>query len=734
MSEKRNRVAFLVLSVLVLLFSCVSALAEMSDDDRERVMSHWDDLMHYALIGSWDLAKGHGEALLALDSDPELLLDLSESDRYSRSYRNLSMMAANTPLKDIVNNISQLIDKGRTARRTAGDRIVTDVARLSGTTRGRLKAVERLKESGEWAVPVMIEALRDPGRSGEYSVLRWAFPKLGKSAVNPLVMVLLRCRELNIQIVVMEILGEIGYGSALPYIQEIIEGSDSPAELKAAGNAAFKRIDLHGLFSGMSAAELYEAWAGKYYDGEPSLAVPANQDIANIWFWDEEKGLVCEEVAPGAFDELMAMRCCEYAVSLNPNLEGAVSLWLSAFFRLEAQGHSGPMYFGSDHADAQTYALTAGPEYLHRVLARALSNRNRTVALNAIKVLQRNAGQKSLLYRLDGRQPLIDALSYPDREVRFSAALAIGGALPVESFEHSEQVTPILSECLRQQGNRHAVVIDGDANRRNRVVAELIDSGQFADVVGGSQVSVAIEQVDRLASFDLLVVAGDVSNPGIDRTLSILSRHYRLAFCPTIVLADDFGSERVKALEALNSFAAVEPTDASVTEMLSRAWSVYERNQASPFSQDQADAYATEAAGVLELLAVTDNKVLEVEVAEAALIAALHDKRGVIQQAATKTLARVDSTASQRAIAELALDEAGEMSVRLLGLRCLALSAKRHGQLLAGKQIDALYGIVSSSEADAELRNLSAEAYGALNLPSAKISQLIIDQSAVRNK
>ena len=366
------------------------------------------------------------------------------------------------------------------------------------------------------------------------------------------------------------------------------------------------------------------------------------------------------------------------------------------------------------------------------MLARALVNRNRSVALSAIKVLQRNSGQKSLLYQLDAHRPLLDALNYPDREVRFSAALAIGGALPSEGFEQAEAVGPSLAECLRQRGERYAIVIDGDLNRRNARMAALKESGQFAEVLGGNQFASVLTQMDRLPSFDLIVVAGDVSEPDVSGTVSLLKEHYRVAFCPTVVLADDMGDQERDHLAGLNSFVTVQPTDASVTEMLEAAWAVYESNQASPFSQEQADAYAAQAAEVLRMLALTENSVVGLGAAEGALIEALYDGREGIERASTDALGHIDSVAAQRALADRALDEGVPMEMRLLALQSLAVSAKKHGQLLASEQIDAFYEIVSSLDADVSLRNLAAEAYGALNLPSAKISQLILEQRAAK--
>ena len=43
--------------------------------------------------------------------------------------------------------------------------------------------------------------------------------------------------------------------------------------------------------------------------------------------------------------------------------------------------------------------------------------------------------------------------------------------------------------------------------------------------------------------------------------------------------------------------------------------------------------------------------------------------------------------------------------------------------------VEAIYSLISSDAADAELRSLAASAYGALNLPSRRVKDLILDQA-----
>ena len=84
---------------------------------------------------------------------------------------------------------------------------------------------------------------------------------------------------------------------------------------------------------------------------------------------------------------------------------------------------------------------------------------------------------------------------------------------------------------------------------------------------------------------------------------------------------------------------------------------------------------------------------------------------------------------AQRAIATAAMNEQNSKAVRLAAFGSLADSAKVNANLLLSGQIDAMYTLIQSREADADLRQAAAGAYGALNLPSQRVKDLILDQA-----
>ncbi len=47
------------------------------------------------------------------------------------------------------------------------------------------------------------------------------------------------------------------------------------------------------------------------------------------------------------------------------------------------------------------------------------------------------------------------------------------------------------------------------------------------------------------------------------------------------------------------------------------------------------------------------------------------------------------------------------------------------------EKVDKIYSIVQSTDVDAELRSSAAAAFGALNLPSQKVKDLILNQAKI---
>jgi len=409
--------------------------------------------------------------------------------------------------------------------------------------------------------------------------------------------------QLNAEVI--RALGTIGYPQALPYLKYVAEKSPQ-ADLRDLAIANIRRIDPQA--ANTSAAALFFQLAERYYYHEESLAPTAGGPFGNLWFWDGQANrLQRVEADQKYFHELMAMRCCEWSLRAEEQFGPAIGLWLAAFFKAESAGAAMPEYFGSNHANALVYATTAGPEYLHQALARAVNDRDAAVALGAVEALARTAGEKSLMYTLGPSQPLLQALLFPDRAVRYSAAIAIANAGPRQPFTESRMVVQNLAEALAKQ-----------------------------------------------------------PKPGQD----------------------------------------------------SPSW-----------SPQQAEAYALRSVQAMLGVAVSRNPVVDLSLAQPALVGATKDTRPEIRVLAGQVLSYLGSPDAQRAIAALALDTANDTGVRTAAFAALVNSAKLNGNLLPDTVVNDLYTLLSSAQADPAVRAAAAAAYGSLNLPSQKVKNLILDQA-----
>jgi HEAT repeat protein len=607
-------------AVMLIIGTCVvsgtlaqvpAAPQQATGGPEQTLDENWNDFLHYTMIGRLDLAKGYAQAILKGNPDPVALFELVQQNPQGYDFAmKVAETSRDEELAKVTQQLLAVIDQGRFARRTDPKIIVEEIRRLGSTPRGKLIAIQRLRDSGEYAVPFLLDAMaetmRDPAAKNELAAMIEALPQIGQPAIRPLAAALQMSHQ-QVSAEIVRALGQIGYPQALPYLKYVVENSQS-AELRTLAAESLRKIDPRAIDT--PAAALFFQLAEKHYYHNESLNPPADVPVANIWFWDSNANRLARvEVAREYFHELMCMRCCEWSLKAQDQFGLAIGLWLAAFFKAESAGIPMPEYFGAEHANALVYATTAGPEYLHQALARAVNDRNAAVALGAVEALATTAGERSLMYTLGPSQPLLQALAFPDRAVRYSAAIAIGNAGPRQPFSESAVVVQNLAEALTPRAQE----------------------------------------------------------------------------------------------------TAAPPTEHWTPEM--------------------ADRYALESAQAMLNLAVSRNPVIDLSLAQPALIGATKSTRPEIQTLAGQVLAYINNANAQRAIAEMALNTANDVNVRVAAFQSLICSAKLSGNLLADVAINAIYELISQPDTDPALRAAAAAAYGALDLPSQKVKNLILDQA-----
>lgn len=387
----------------------------------------WGDFFHYIRIARFDLAKAYGQAILQGPADPVTLFELS--NKAPQDYQLLVRASDNIydeQLAQLARKVIDLIEQGRQARRSDAAVIMQEIDRLlTGTDRAVALALRRLQDSGEYAVPLLLDAIGDPTRRGSLDRLLQALTMMGGPAIRPLC-VAIQASNPAVRVEVVRSMGRIGSFEVVPYLKYTAE-NDPVDEIRNVAGAGIRNVDPSS--QGQSAARLFYRLALQYYQ---QSALVAGQDAhMNMWFWDRQgQRLVRRPVDGRYFYELMAMRACEWAVRSDPGYGDAFSLWAAAFLKAGSKGLPLPDFLTYGRAGPVTYATALGPRFLIDALSRALTDRDSAVALGALEGLVNTAGPGSVLMAVGANQPVLEALRSEDPAVRTTAALAIAHAGP----------------------------------------------------------------------------------------------------------------------------------------------------------------------------------------------------------------------------------------------------------------------------------------------------------------
>ena len=693
-----------------------------------------DDFYHYATVGNYTAAQAYGEQLLAGNHDPEQVLDAFTEIQERRGatgkpldQRLLEWQNAQE-ISAVATEITRLINEGRIARATNPEFVAEQLERLNGGALAYRNAIEQLRNSAEYAVPVMIRYLADPQKAQFHADIRRAMRDLGVDMLNPL-WAATEMEDPQVLASILIVLGDLGYDASVPYLKEQAETSENDSVRRAA-QQALARLSHD---PAADAATEYRALAEKFYYGQAPVVPNKRLGTATIWSWGgQHVGLVRTDVPPQIFNEIMSMRAAGNALELGQGQNEALALWLAGNYRREGELGEGEEDRTQPEGSpsAHYYGAQAGTSYLQDVLSRAERDRRdlargsryntADVSLRAIKSLQEIIGRGNIGA---GETPLTVAMNYPDRRVRIEAAFALAQALPTETIAGQEQVVPLLADALSQTGQPSVLVLTGDQETRNRSVEQLQADGYRA--VGAGTVVDAISQAGQLPSVDVLVIDARLGDGEVDTLLSNAQRNPKLTGSAKLMLVGSEASryelmkESDPTLETATTFEGP-----ALTQAVERA-----RTSVGGLGLDPQGAteLALRSGNLLKQIG-TGASIFRLESAEPLLLAALDDTRPEVRMLAGEVVALLDSQQSQQALLDAALKEDSAPDVRISLLNSLATSAKRFGARLQGPQVDSLLATAANRD-DLNVQAAAAEAVGALNLPADQARRLIIEQT-----
>ena len=683
-----------------------------------------DDFWHYGKIARYDMAGAFGEKILTRTEKPTEILEAFQATA-AEHHDNLDdwifrWQRIDAPgFKGVAAKIQDLLNKGRSDLRTQPKYITDNIEALAVNERSYRIHIDRLKETGELAVPLMLDYLasRDPARAQFKDPVRRALRDMGREALNPL-LAATETKDDDLKLSVINILGQIGYDVAAPYLLRITQDRTHPGLAEAASNALRQmRQPTRG-----NVADAFFRLAEKFYYGVSALQPDAKAPVAYIWF-SGEQGLTYKEIPPAIFGDVMSERACEYALQLGPGTRDALSLWLAANNKLEVDLPEGASsgVFEKDRPAASYYNVYAGAQYLNAALTRVLTDQNAPVAMKLIKSLGDIVGPSS--QGTGGSiDPLVQSMHYPDRLVRFEAAFALTSGLPTSPFPGHERVAPLLAEAVSQTGSANVLVIapsQGD-------VQKYADALKQYGVASGTNANEAINNALKLPAVDVIVFPEELGTEQIDRVYQLAASNPRLERAAKVIITPTKLSPWAE--RSLNDPLTVVTQSTDAAGVVAAVEDARKRAGGLPLDEKVATAYAIRAAQTLQRLAEGRVAAFDLTVTQPTLLASLNDARPDVVKAVGNALAYMDGQQIQVGLLTAALSEKTADDVRIVLLQSLAKNVKFFGNHLAGENIEDLQKQVDTA-ANLDVRTAAAEVRGALNLPAEQAKELIVKQA-----
>jgi hypothetical protein len=720
---------------LSLLAGSVLSTPALAADARENA-ALLRDFIHYVRIDRADLAQAKADALLARLEPPfgtakageglgladfvRLVEDANEVARFEEA---ASGAMRGGELESVASKLLKAFQVGKLEQARSPEQIEKNIALLVGSQRERLVARERLAAAGEYAVPQLLKTMTAKDNLPLAAEARRLLSDMGRQVVFPLVAALPGLDSAG-QEQVVAVLAEIPYKTSLPFLYELHQTAKLDTT-RAAAERAIARID-GGFDAKTPVSARYLELAEGFYGNSRILAAFPDEAYQILWQYDPSAGLAMVPIRTEVFHEAMAMGLAERGLRLDPDNQALLALWLASNFQREFQSpkdYANPAY-ASGKRDAMYYAVAAGSGPVKRVLARGIDTNNSALMRKAIAALDRTAGASTMVATEDGRRPLVEALRHADRRVQYDAALAVAAANPVESFDGSERVVPILAGAVRDAGVRYAAVVAARLEEQQSLAAMLRAQG-YTVLPPAFSLEEAAVAINEAPAVDVLLI--ELPAESARDAVAAARATPKLGATAVLAFLSETGRTVVAGAFPGDPMLRTVPLGLSPTQQAEALQQLVDSG-GGPISAEEAKAYRGRAIAALRDLAVANSPILQPIDAAPALLGALAQFEGADKLAIAEVLARIDDRRVQQALAGEAA--AAEGAERMPLVRAVTHSAKLFGNQLEEQQVSRF---VAAAQADG-LSDEDATAYaallGALGVRNNQIVPLIIGAKA----
>lgn len=674
---------------------------ELFAKDPETPTELWEAIDYLTRTGQPKQAVPYLEKFSKLEVDDETLVNLR--DQYGPG--SFLRLADNPATKPYAEPLTKKLTEASLRRASDPERIQKYIPALTQSNHEQDYAVSRLRESGPYAVPPLVEAIKaEPVTSANRALLIRNAGRLDTASV-PAWIAVLESSDPNLAADAAAILGTIGDRRALPFLTYPAAAPNVPLNVRTAADQAIVRM------TGRSVSDQSRTPAQVLIDAANGYArrqfdMPAETVL--VWTWDDAKQAPIPVGAKASdVDAIFGLRLARQALSLDPTsrVAKAALVGLSLQRSIDRVG-----FTNFPEKDQATFAmaLAAGPDVLTDVLRAAIADGRTDVAAVAATALGKTT-DPNLLVGTGRPHPLADALATPGRRLQFAAAKALVELAPTAPFPGSSRVVPTLARFVMNQGTPRAVVIDGNPTRGAIAAGILRQLGYDStlETAGDKGFVAATESAD----VELILVSHDLPRTpwSLTDVLTNLGGDARTSGLPLYV----YGPSKLDSTrpELLRNFPGAKYLIyADSRELFERQLGEAKSKQ----TDEERSARAKEAAELLALIASRPAGPFAADLAsiEPSLAAALGTPG--VDASISSALADVPNPRAQQSLADAVLDASRDETFRRQSAEKLGRSIQRFGPMLSGDQEVKLVKAFQTEE-DPELKTALAAVVGVLH-------------------
>jgi CheY-like chemotaxis protein len=677
-----------------------------------------DDFTHYSLIANVELAAASAQALIDSGiSNADLATLLDEGKVTVKRFDDAVARAHMIPeLEPIASDLARRVEMGRLDLARDPKRIDQAIGMLNGTLRAKTIAKTRLIAAKEYAVPALLRVITE-GRDEQLKLeAQNMLVSIGGPAVGPLCEAVTHLTGVS-QRTICDVLGMIKYPNAAPFLKEVSMDPSVDAPNREAAARAFRAVG--GVDASLSM--LYSDLARQYFDGHESLVCFPNESTNNVWSYSNITGLSPMPVLTAIYNEVMAMRIASRALKSDPANTNAIDVFVAADLKREndlPQGASDPIY-GANPYTPEFYATVFGTQTCLNVLGMGIDKLDTPLVRDAITALSKTTGGANLFARGQGRQPLLEALNYPDRRVQYEGALTLGNALPNQPFAGDYSVVPILASAVRMGNKSLALVVaDNEENRKNDT--SRLEKLGFEIVGSGEGVDALQPDIAKAVGVDLIAVRMQSADDA-QKTIAALRKVPKTSAAPVIIVASGVDMAGLRPVYRDDPRVNLVRAGVDEKQFTAAVESVMQSASGGRMTDAEAEEYAIRALSTLRDIAISRSSVYKVVDAEAALADALNARSGGVRMMVADIMALIDSDAAQHALFDAALAAQGDEQVQLF--KRVADSVRLFGDHAEKRHVEALLDLIQKSSG--ATADAAAAVHGALNLPTSGAIKLI---------